>query len=61
MPRTMEIEETTTVYDARVLEQEGKLRHHSTFNINTAPNRDHPLVVLYPTAKEHFHNFLLLC
>ena len=32
----------------------GRLQHHSTFNLNVSPNRDHPLVVRYPSAKEHF-------
>ena len=59
MTRTMEIGQTSTAYDPNVLEEEGRLQFHLTFNFNPSPSRDHPLVVLYPTAKQHFHAFLL--
>ena len=57
--RTMEVGEASTAYDSWIPEQEGRLQHHSTFNLNAAPSRDHPLVVLYASAKEHFHQFLV--
>ena len=60
MPRTMEIGQTSTDYDSWILEQEGKLRLHSTFNLNPPPSRDHPLVVLYLQQRSIFMLFLLL-
>ena len=59
MQRTMEIGQTSTAYDSWILDQEGRLQLHSTFNLNPSASRDHPLVVLYATAKEHCHAFLV--
>ena len=57
--RTMEFCQTSTEYYPNVLEEEGRLRFHPTFNLNPSPSRDHPLVVFYPTAKQHFHALLV--
>ena len=53
--RTFELGETSTDYDAHVLEREGVLGPHPIYNINPVAERHHPLVLLHATAREHFH------
>ena len=56
---TLALGETGTAYDANLLEQEGLLQHHLTFNINPEAERHHPLTLLFPTAREHVHELLV--